>query len=215
MLNGAPRSGKSSIVTAIQETFDGVWMNLGVDVFVREVTPPRHRPGIGLRPGDERPELRPLVRSMYVALYGSVAAHSREGLDVVVDVGHYDREVLAACAKVVAGLPVLFVGVTCRIEEIMRRRNAAQPGREGQYAVGTADEPVPLPVRRWQDGVAAVGPYDLEVDTSLLDPPACARVIGARLRDGPPGTRFADLARPETAVFRPLSPPKSDVTDPS
>jgi chloramphenicol 3-O phosphotransferase len=196
VLNGVPRSGKSSIVTAIQETFDGVWMNLGVDVFVREVTPPRHRPGIGLRPGDERPELRRLVRSMYLALYGSVAAHSREGLDVVVDVGHYDREVLAACAKVVAGLPVLLVGVTCPIDEIMRRRDAGQPGREGQYAVGSPDDPVPLPVRRWQEGVASLGPYDLEVDTSRLDPAACAAAIRARLRDGPPGTRFTELARP-------------------
>jgi chloramphenicol 3-O-phosphotransferase len=33
LLNGAPRSGKSSIVDVIQETFDGPWLNLGVDVF--------------------------------------------------------------------------------------------------------------------------------------------------------------------------------------
>jgi len=30
ILNGTPRAGKSSIATAIQETFDGLWMNLGV-----------------------------------------------------------------------------------------------------------------------------------------------------------------------------------------
>src|SRR6185295_18609551 len=29
ILNGAPRSGKSSIVAVIQDTFDGLWMNLG------------------------------------------------------------------------------------------------------------------------------------------------------------------------------------------
>jgi chloramphenicol 3-O-phosphotransferase len=40
ILNGAPRSGKSSIVAAIQRTFDGPWMNLGVDVFVRELRGP-------------------------------------------------------------------------------------------------------------------------------------------------------------------------------
>ena len=51
ILNGAPRSGKSSIVKVIQDTFDGVWMNLGVDVFARGVTPRRYQPGIGLRPG--------------------------------------------------------------------------------------------------------------------------------------------------------------------
>jgi chloramphenicol 3-O phosphotransferase len=32
VLNGPPRSGKSSIVDVIQETFDGPWLNLGVDV---------------------------------------------------------------------------------------------------------------------------------------------------------------------------------------
>ena len=50
VLNGAPRSGKSSIARAIQASFDGVWMNLGVDVFDREVKPQLYRPGIGLRP---------------------------------------------------------------------------------------------------------------------------------------------------------------------
>jgi chloramphenicol 3-O-phosphotransferase len=38
ILNGAPRSGKSSIASNIQETFDGTWMNLGVDV-ARLMTP--------------------------------------------------------------------------------------------------------------------------------------------------------------------------------
>lgn len=189
-----PRSGKSNIVAAIQETFDGVWMNLGVDAFVRHVTPGRYRPGIGLRPGDDLPELRPLVPTPYFAMYGSIAAHSREGFDVIVDVGHYDRAIFVDCAKRLAGLPVLFVGVRCPIEEITRRRGAGQAGREGEYAVGTADEPIPLPVRRWQDGVLSVSPYDLEVDTSVLDPAACARVIAERLRVGPPGARFAELA---------------------
>ncbi|MCU0502603.1 MAG: chloramphenicol phosphotransferase, partial [Anaerolineae bacterium] len=56
ILNGVPRSGKSSIAAAIQQTFDGVWMNLGVDRFM-QMTPARYLPGIGLRPGGERPDL--------------------------------------------------------------------------------------------------------------------------------------------------------------
>ncbi|MFP6607570.1 MAG: chloramphenicol phosphotransferase, partial [Myxococcota bacterium] len=28
ILNGAPRSGKSSIVRVVQDTFEGIWMNL-------------------------------------------------------------------------------------------------------------------------------------------------------------------------------------------
>jgi Chloramphenicol phosphotransferase-like protein len=34
ILNGPPRSGKSSIAAAIQNSLEGVWMNLGVDRFM-------------------------------------------------------------------------------------------------------------------------------------------------------------------------------------
>src|SRR5689334_4734740 len=89
ILNGTPRSGKSSIAAAIQNTFNGVWMNLGVDGF-KQMTPQRYQPGIGLRPGGERPDLEPLIVVLYRAMYASIAAHSRLGLNVVVDVGHHD-----------------------------------------------------------------------------------------------------------------------------
>jgi chloramphenicol 3-O-phosphotransferase len=109
--NGAPRSGKSSIVQVIQETFDGVWMNLGVDTFMQN-TPSELRPGIGLRSGGERSDLEIHVPRFYAALYESIAAHSRSGLNVVADVGHHDAYskplgILADCARRLAGLPVL------------------------------------------------------------------------------------------------------------
>ena len=78
ILNGAPRSGKSSIARAIQGSFDGPWINLGVDSY-EQITPPRLRPGIGLRPGGERPDLEVFVPRLYAALYESIAAHSRPG----------------------------------------------------------------------------------------------------------------------------------------
>jgi chloramphenicol 3-O phosphotransferase len=134
ILNGVPRSGKSSIVAAMQELFEEPWMNLGVDVFVMGVTPERLRPGLGLRPGGERPDLEPFVKASYVAMYGAVAAHARAGLNVVVDVGHHDAYsrplgILAACAEILEGLPVLFVGVRCPLDVIMERR-AAGAGRQ-------------------------------------------------------------------------------------
>ena len=200
ILNGAPRSGKSSIASVIQETFDGVWMNLGVDLFGGQATPPRYRPGIGLRPGGERQDLEPLIPVLYAAMYESVAAHSRLGLNVVVDVGHHDayatpRGILADSARRLAGLPVLFVGVRCPIEVIMERRNVVQPGRERQYLIGTPDEPIPAPVRLWQDEVHIPSIYDLEVDTSRLTPEQCADVIRERLADGAPGTALWEAAK--------------------
>jgi len=199
ILNGAPRSGKSSIAAAIQETFEGVWMNLGVDAFVRSITPERYRPGIGLRPGAERPDLEPLLPTLFAAMYESVAAHSRLGLNVVVDVGHHNAytkplNILAESARRLEGLPVLFVGVLATLEAVMTRRNLPEPGREADYVRGTEMDPFPLPVVLWQREVHLPGTYDLEVDTSVLSPRECANLIGRRLRDGPAPTAFHKLA---------------------
>ena len=168
ILNGTPRAGKSSIATAIQETFDGLWMNLGVDAF-KGITPERYQPAIGLRPGGERPDLEPLIVALYAAMYESIAAHSRLGLNAVVDVGHHDsyatpRGILADCARRLDGL------------------------------ADSAEDPVPDPVRRWQREVHIPGIYDLEVDTSQLSPAECATTIRQYLDDGPAPTAFQRLA---------------------
>lgn len=168
-------------------------MNLGVDVFVTQVTPRRYRPGMGLRPGEEAHRLAPLVPALYQAAYESIAAHSRAGLNVVVDVGHHDRTILADCARRLRGLPVLFVGVRCPIEVIMERRSAGQPGREGKYLTGSKSE-IPEPILRWQRDVHIPGIYDLEVDTSVLSPEECAAAIRRRLDDGPAPSAFERLA---------------------
>jgi chloramphenicol 3-O phosphotransferase len=200
ILNGAPRSGKSTIARVIQETFDGPWMNLGVDVYVREITPPRYRPGLGLRPGGERQDIEPLVPLFYSALYETIAAHSRLGLNVVADVGHHDaysipRRILNHCARRLSGLPVLFVGVHCAIEAIMERRNLGQPGRDNQYAVGSEHDPIPGPVLAWQREVHVPGIYDLVVDTSSTSAEHCALAIRQRLLGEDTGpTAFEQLA---------------------
>lgn len=190
VLNGAPRAGKSSIVAVIQDTFDGPWLNLGVDV-ARSMTPERCQPGIGLRPGESQHAAAPFVPVLYAALYDSIAAHSRHGLNVVAEFGHHDGALLAECARRVSGLPALFVGVRCPLDVVMERRNTSPPGG---YAVATPEAPVPLPVQRWQDTVHVPGIYDLEVDTSVSSPEQCAAAIRRRLEDGAPFTAFATLA---------------------
>ncbi|MBI1296271.1 chloramphenicol phosphotransferase [bacterium] len=193
ILNGAPRSGKSSIAAVIQETFDGVWMNMGVDRFMA-MTPQRYQPGIGLRPGGEAPQLEPLIVMLYAAMYESIAAHSRMGLNVVVDVGHHDfysrpLHILPACARQLQGLPVLFVGVRCPLDVIMQRRRATG------WTTDSAADPVPLPVQRWQDAVHQLGLYDLEVDTSQHSAEECATIIRQRLQVGPSPSAFLQLAQ--------------------
>ncbi len=190
ILNGAPRSGKTSIARALQDASPGLWVNLGVDASVC-ATPPRFRPGIGLRPGGERPDLEDIVVLLYAALYDSVAAHARLGVDVVVDVGQHDRysrprHLWGDAAQRLSGLPVLLVGVRCPIEEIWHRRAESW----GQ-ARETAGSEVADAVARWQDAVHAGMAYDLEVDTSRRSAADCARVIARRLAQGPAGTALA------------------------
>jgi len=194
ILNGAPRAGKSSIAAAVQAELPGPWINLGVDAQNRAL-PKTLLPGIGLRPGGERPDLEPVVVRLYTALYQTIAAHARQGFDVVVDVGHHDHYsrplgILPACARLLGGLDVLFVGVHCPLDVIMARRNA-QP--DSLYVKG---EGVPAPVQRWHDAVHVPGIYDLELDTGRLSPSDCVARIGQALAAPPRPTAFARLAMP-------------------
>ena len=204
ILNGPSRAGKTSIATVIQQTFEGIWMGLGMDLHIK-ATPPAYRPGVGLRP--QIPEyaiqtdpdrvllevLEDKVPILYAALYESIVAHTRLGLNVVADVYHHDfytrpRGILADCARRLSGLPTLFVGVHCPTEVIWQRREATwEQNRD------TVGEDVRVAVELGKR--AARGHrYDLEVDTSCLSPEECAEVIGQRLNKGPRGSAFDQLA---------------------
>lgn len=203
VLNGTPRSGKSSIATAIQESFDGVWMNLGVDRFMT-MTPERLQPGIGLRPGGERPDLEPLVVTLYSAMYQAMAAHSRLGVNVVADTTHHDHysqplNILTTCAGIVTGLPALLVGVRCPIDVVMQRRiQTWGPGYDD-------DGSIPAPILRWQEAVHRPGTYDVELDTSHCSPTEGAEMIAERLASGLPATAFSQLAATATVAGPPSS----------
>ena len=201
MLNGAPRSGKSSIALAIQQMSQEPWMNLGADRFI-EITPERLRPGIGLRPaaiadrpGGERPELEPLIPGLYGALYDSIAAHLRLGLNVVADVAHHDdyatlSGVLYDCAGRLEGLRTYFVGVRCSAEVVWQRRKDTWL-REQELS---DDAPVPELVRVWDREVHRPGIYDFEVDTSKWSAESCAGKILEHIANGPEPDAFRRLA---------------------
>jgi chloramphenicol 3-O phosphotransferase len=194
VLNGAPRSGKSCIASALQGSSDGLWLTFGVDAMAA-VTPARLRPGIGLRPGGERPDLEDAVVVLFDALYSAVAAWSRAGIPVVVDVGHHDDYskplgILTRTAVLLQGLPAYFIGVRCPVEVVMFRRDA---GSDGRYVTSEPDGSIPDVVFRWERALHDPGVYDLEVDTSTSSPEVCAAAILRRVNEGPP-VAFAALA---------------------
>lgn len=126
-------------------------------------------------------------------MYESIAVHSRLGLNVVVDIGHHDhysmpRDILFECTRILEGLPVLFVGIRCSLDEIMKRREMT--GYKGFDKNGS----VPAPILLWQQYVHIPGIYDLEVDTSICSSEECAELIHKRLLDDDPAIAFAYLA---------------------
>ncbi len=204
ILNGPSRSGKTSIVRAIQDYASDPWMNIGMDIHIT-ATAPAYRPGVGLRP--RKPEghlvepgrvplevLEDLVPTLYAALYESIAAHARLGLNVVTDIYHHEfyskpRGILDECAQRLRGLPVLFVGVHCPVEVIWQRREATW----GQVR-DAVDDGVRSAVELGQRA-AREHSYDMELDTSFSSPEECADAICKRLAEGPPGLAFEALAR--------------------
>lgn len=170
-------------------------MNLGVDV-MQAATPQRLRPGMGLRPGGERPDLEPFVVAAFEAMYAAVRSLSAQGVGVAVDVGHHDEysrplNILERSARQLAGVPVLFVGVRCPVDVVVARRLATWGG-----------EPTVERALRWDQAVHRPGIYDMELDTSVLSPEVCATMIERRLTAGP-GTAFAkagSMVEPSTGL---------------
>jgi len=177
ILNGAPRSGKTSIARALATAAPGEWVNHGVDAVMAE-TPAELLPGIGLRPGGERPDLEPHLPAMFEAMYREAARLARSGVNVAVDVGHHDDYstslgILERVGEWLRGVHVLFVGVRCELDEVMRRRDESGDG----YVGSAADGSIPAPVLRWQRAVHERGGYDLEVDTSRVSAVVAAQEI--------------------------------------
>jgi chloramphenicol 3-O phosphotransferase len=193
LLNGAPRAGKTSIARALAATDERTWAALGVET-ARATTPAALQPGLGLRPGGERPDIEAALPGLLATLADEIAERSRAGDAVVVDLGLHEGHarplgLWAIVAERLAGLPVWVVGVRCPLDEVVRRRRASG---EGYESVGPDGAPTAA-VLRWQDAVHRPGSYDLEVDTSVLTPEQAAERILAAIRDHP-STALAALA---------------------
>lgn len=189
ILNGAPRSGKSTLAKAIQAQVPGSWINWGVDAF-NATLPEALMPGIGLRPGGERPDLEAGVAALYGAFFAHMARLARDGFDVVADLGlHADFarpfDPMLLLGRELTGLPCVLVGVDCDLDIIMTRRNADPQG--GFYAAGPG---IPAPVRRWQEAVHRGKTYDMRLDMGILAPEAgagrVARLVAGRETDCDP-----------------------------
>ena len=182
VINGVPRSGKTSLAVEIVAAGSGDddWVIAGVDSVMAQ-TPDHLQPGIGLRPGGERPDLEPLVLRSYQLLFRNIADYLTAGVSVVADVGIHDDysqplDIVGEMQSRLGGRNVLFVGLHCSLDILRERRE------QSGYLTWDPEEQVPDPVLRWQHAVHLGKKYDLELDTSAMSASDCAAVVLAHRR---------------------------------
>lgn len=180
LLNGASSSGKSSIVQALQSTFDEPYLEAGIDKFLFMLphdylmTPHLWHQVIGYE-RRENGELLPKAgahgHQLMQGMHRAIAALAQTGNNVVADHVLLDNLWLSDCLDAFEGLEVLFVGVICPIEVLEAREKERRDRTLGQA--------------RGQAGIIHKNcMYDLEVATSTLTTEACAEQIKARLLAG-------------------------------
>lgn len=170
-LNGTSSSGKSSIARELLQVLDdGVFFHLAVDAFNAMRTRRELSPA----------ELDRALRHTRMGFHRSIAAMADAGNDVVVDHVLSEPWRLRDCLEVLRPENVLFVGVLCPLEELVRRERARGDREPGLAA--------------YQYGlVHRHGDYDLECDTGTASPRECAERIRDFLPDRPTPTAFTRL----------------------
>jgi len=179
LINGTSSSGKTTLVRKLQGTLPDLWLEMGIDRFAYalpgrvqgQLTWPqlfRYVRPDGRSDGPFSIETTPLGNRFISGLHATAAALADVGLNVIVDHVILERAWLEECARLWAKLDVLFVGVRCPLEVVLRRELEREEARthgqaEAQFEV----------VHRWAT-------YDIEVDTSVLTPDeAVARIMAA------------------------------------
>ncbi|MEV1024318.1 AAA family ATPase [Streptomyces sp. NPDC050264] len=170
-LNGTSSSGKSSIARELLDILDdGVFFHMAVDSFGAM----RTRRELGPE------ELDTALRRTRMGFHRSIAAMAEVGNDVIVDHVLSEPWRLRDCLAVLPGEDVLFVGVHCPLDELVRREQAR------------GDRPRGLAAHQY-DLVHRHGDYDLECDTGAASPRACAERIKDFLPGRPTPTAFTRL----------------------
>ncbi|WP_081427492.1 phosphotransferase-like protein [Oceanobacillus iheyensis] len=174
MLNGVPRSGKSSVIKELQSLSKEIWVNLGVDQTAAMIDE-KFSPGMGLRPGEEFPELEEKVKKLYIALFHSITCYSNQGLHVIVDVGFHTDYFMEfnpyeEMKKILKEENVHFFTIYCPPEVVMERRNRTW----GQEWDG---KQVPEYVYRWHHAVYKSNSSTHQFDTMCMSSKQIAKEI--------------------------------------
>lgn len=170
ILNGGSSSGKSSIARALQESLTDPWLTLGIDDLIDAGPSWLLNGGDGLGFGaDGSVTSGAGFSAVNRAWDAGLVAMAREGARIIVDeVFLRGGEAQLEWLTLLAGLPVLWVGVHCPAE-VAEAREAAR----GDRIPGMAT----LQAQTVHKGMT----YDVVVDSSAMTPQRAAAEIAAAL----------------------------------
>jgi chloramphenicol 3-O phosphotransferase len=171
-LNGASSSGKSSIAKALQEIIEKPCIHWCIDDYLSEF-----QKGLWGKKEIVQLEWSKIIRGFHAA----GAAIARAGnLVIMDDVLESEPPWVENLLELFEGLSVLFVGVHCPLEELESREKERKERKDG--------------MARFQfDQVHSIVIYDVEVDTSVLNPHESAAIIFEHLRAEPQSLAFDRL----------------------
>jgi Chloramphenicol 3-O-phosphotransferase len=140
-LNGVSSSGKTTLAKTLQDLLPDPPYYISNDLLA-EMIPPKHFSDV------EK------VDKAFSLMYNIIKTFSDAGVDVVVDSLFLSAVRMNQCVEVLYEYPVLFVHVTCSLDEL-RRREEKRGDREVGQGESQLSELAP------QDNI-----YDITVDTS-------------------------------------------------
>jgi chloramphenicol 3-O phosphotransferase len=178
VLNGPSSVGKSTIISSLQKMWPRPLFASGLDVFIggwpdsyvtlpgsdgspASDSPMRIVPGVGPKPS-WIPEYGDAFHEIMEFAHASWAAMNHGGIDLVIDHVILDATLREQARRTLKS--AFWVGVTCDIDELIRRETARGDRRHG-FASGTAAVV--------HDDMT----YDLTVDTTFIPADVLARQI--------------------------------------
>lgn len=188
-LNGTSSSGKTSISTELLNQNEISFHHLSIDDFFNGLFHD-YIDFINTKCADrEDVQVSPqiILDSMITLFYSTIKFMSAKGMNIVVDTVNDNDERLNACLRLLSDHPVLFVGVTCSKEELIRREKLR------------GDREIGLAISQYNK-VYCLGEYDIELNTETLRPNECANLILNFIRSNREFSAFKKLNKTSVGV---------------
>jgi chloramphenicol 3-O phosphotransferase len=183
LLNGTSSSGKSSLAKVLQRVLERPYLHIDGDYFWQMFP----RTYFEDKPDEE---YRPWRSQFLPACYRSIATMVTEGINVIIDEVLTKPMTLTWLQEALARHEVVFVGLTCGVEELERRER-----ERGNRSIGLARFQYP--------NIHIHGAYDIVVDTEMNDATHCALQIKEVVENGRAFTNFHQAVEQPLPDFKP------------